>query len=133
MSTTTTRIDIDENLKNDVEDAVNIVTQNVIVFTATPGMNIQPEPRTDKIPKNNITSNNQAVTEYSQYVMKPGDSLSYEVMTENVAWKKHINDDIKYYIEKHSSELLPMEKLPPFIYIIVDSELYKIHTKRRPN
>ena len=82
-----------------MEDTVNFVTQNVITFNAKPGMNDQPELKT------------------------------YEVMSENVAWKKHVNDDIKHYIQIHSSKPLPAEKLPPFIYIIVDSELYKIYTK----
>ena len=129
MSPTTTNRDIAQNPNNDVEDAVNFVTQNVIRFAATPGMSNQPEPRADKIRKTNINLKNQAVTEYSQYVLKPVKSLSYEVMTENVAWKKHLNDDIKQDIQKHSYDPLPMEKLPPFIYIIVDSELYKIYTK----
>ena len=129
MSTTTANREIDENLNIDVEDVVSFVTQNVITFIATPVMSNQPEARTDNIPNTNINLKTQVVTEYSQYVKKLRDSLSYEVMTENVPWKKHLNDDIKHYIQIHSSEPLPMEKLPPFIYIIVESELYKIHTK----
>ena len=133
ISTTTTNRAIVENPNIDVEEQINFVTQNVMTLTANPGINNQPEPMTNKIvqqiPRTDVNLNNQAVTEYSQYAMKPRKSLSYEVLTENVAWKKHLNDDIKNNIQIHSSKPLPMEKLPPFIYIIVDSELYKIYTK----